>query len=421
MIPNTFKHFFHYAFLYGMISYGGMALPNYMGGNNNFSLFMFVVSLLIIGSSHTHIRIKRQYFDFIIVLLISLLIVFATSTLSIGSIYTIVSMLIVVYAAYIYNPLYFVSRLLIILSTLGIISIILFTIQSAIGAHALGHIMPFTHQTIIDNDIKDFRSLYYTVSLLHHNRNCGPFGEPGQYQIVLCTALYFSLFKSWLYNEKLKIWYITIFFITLITTMSTSGYLALCILICCYSLHIKKQQRSKIDKKMKIIFTCILFISIAFLLFTDIGNQMFETAIYRKININETGLDIFSGGSGSARTISISNFINRLYIEPEILWGIGFDEMQKKEIVIDGAVGIINLLGAIGFISFSILFYFCCSQNIRYSKSKWESLCCIALFINAGLGQPHILNPLLFSMFLFSYFYKNTKFKSIKLKQEKNI
>lgn len=412
MIPHRLKHFFHYAFLYGMISYGGMELPNYLGGNNKFSLSMFLISLLIIGRSHIHIKIKKQYLGFIITLLVSLLIVFITSTLSIGSIYSIISMLIVVYAAYIYNPLCFVSRLLIILSILGIISIILFIIQSFIGAHTLGYTMPFAHQTIIDNDLKDFRSLYYTVSLLHHNRNCGPFGEPGQYQIVLCTALYFTLFKNWLYNEKLKIWYVAIFFIALMTTMSTSGYLALFILICCYSLHMRKRHKTHIDKKTEIIFTCILFTSIIFLLFTDIGNQMFETAIYRKININGTGLDIFSGGSGSARTISISNFINRLYLEPEILWGIGFDEMQKKEIVIDGAVGIINLLGAIGLISFFILFYFCCSKNIKYSNSKWESLCCILLFINAGLGQPHILNPLLFSMLLFPYFYKNTIFKT---------
>ena len=169
----------------------------------------------------------------------------------------------------------------------------------------------------------------------------------------------------------------------------------------------------KIDKKTTKIFKYTVLLSVAFFLFTKIGQDFFRTAIYQKIDTEKTGLAIFSNRSGAARTLSIENFINAVSAEPTILWGIGFDEMQKKGIVIDGAVGLINLLGAIGLIPFIFLFYFCCNRNIKYCNSKWESACCILLFINTGLGQPHIMNPLLFSMLLFTYFYKNTQLYKI--------
>ena len=411
MGKTNIRKYFHYLFLYCTISYGGMALPNYIGGNDLFSLMMFLVSSIIIIRSKLQIKTATQYFIFISIFALLLLSIFATSTLSLGSIYTIISILIVIYASYIYNPLKYIQRILLILFVLSIISICLFSIQSFIGTYSIGTMMPFSHPTIINDKFEDFRSLYYTVSILHSERNCGPFGEPGQYQIVLCTALYFTLFKEQLYPQKMKIWYIIFFLITLISTMSTSGYLALFILIFCYYLHAKTTK--KIDKKTTKIFKYTVLLSVAFFLFTKIGQDFFRTAIYQKIDTEKTGLAIFSNRSGAARTLSIENFINAVSAEPTILWGIGFDEMQKKGIVIDGAVGLINLLGAIGLIPFIFLFYFCCNRNIKYCNSKWESACCILLFINTGLGQPHIMNPLLFSMLLFTYFYKNTQLYKI--------
>lgn len=414
------KKYFHYFFLYCTVSYGGMALPSYIGGNERFSIMMFLISIIIIIiiKSKLYIKIRIQYFIFIILLLL-LLSVFTTSTLSIGSIYTIISTLIVVYSSYIYNPFKYLQRILLISFILAIISIILFSMQSFIGAYTLGNIMPFSHPIIINNKLEGFHSLYYNVSILHMGRNCGPFGEPGQYQIMLCTALYFTLFKEQLYEKKMKIWYIIFFFIALITTMSTSGYLALFILIFCYYLYTITNTK-RIDKKTITVFKYIVLLSTIFFFLTKTGQDFFQTAIIQKIDMKKTGLAIFSNSSGSARTISIENYINAIYSDPTILWGIGFDEMQKKGIVIDGAVGFINLLGAIGLIPFIFLFYFCCNRNIKYSNSKWESCCCILLFINASLGQPHIINPLLFSMFLFTYFYKNTPIhKKIKINDER--
>lgn len=133
MGKTNIRKYFHYLFLYCTISYGGMALPNYIGGNDLFSLMMFLVSSIIIIRSKLQIKTATQYFIFISIFALLLLSIFATSTLSLGSIYTIISILIVIYASYIYNPLKYIQRILLILFVLSIISICLFSIQSFIG------------------------------------------------------------------------------------------------------------------------------------------------------------------------------------------------------------------------------------------------------------------------------------------------
>lgn len=77
-------------------------------------------------------------------------------------------------------------------------------------------------------------------------RNNGIFSEPGRYQIVLNTAIYFLLMFPKLFSENMaKVYkYLVVLIITLLTTGSTNGYMGLGIVLLMFLL--ANKQRSKV-------------------------------------------------------------------------------------------------------------------------------------------------------------------------------
>ncbi len=240
----------------------------------------------------------------------------------------------------------------------------------------------------------------YRFVTLHSDRNCGPFSEPGQYQCVLSSALYFIMFHPRLFEAKERIRYIIVFFLALITTLSTSGYIGIVILVFCYLLHSLKT----IDKRMKYAIIITIIGTMLFMSMTKLGNEFMNTVVFHKIYAN--GQLDFSLNSGGARTISISSVLTTVYNHPITLIGVGYDELHNMGV--EGCAGFLFLLLAVGIMSFSILFGFCFHQVFKYNKSIWDIMVRILLVLNMGLSQPHIMNVALFTMMLYPYFIANS-------------
>ncbi len=51
-------------------------------------------------------------------------------------------------------------------------------------------------------EVYSYGGFLYRFVTLHSDRNCGPFSEPGQYQCVLSSALYFIMFHPRLFEAK---------------------------------------------------------------------------------------------------------------------------------------------------------------------------------------------------------------------------
>ena len=223
-----------------------------------------------------------------------------------------------------------------------------------------------------------YTSPVYNFVFLHSDRNCGPFGEPGQFQCMLTVALYFSLFHS-----------------RLIAKNRQKKYIA-----------IRKSDMDIImgiykNKKIKRYFLTGLCGVILFLTVTPLGHNFIEKAVYDKIfNTEKHNID-FTQGTGEARTKSITEVIELIEKEPFSLAGLGYDRM--KSLNLEGCAGILSLFIAIGIFPFSILFGFSFWCIYHKSQSRWDILIRILLIINMGLGQPNIMNPALFFMVFYSY------------------
>lgn len=131
----------------------------------------------------------------------------------------------------------FMGKLIRYAYVLSIFGLILFSIQLVIPRlfYALSPYLNFMTQ---DEQVEGggWYIFIYMFSSWGNTRNCGFAWEPGAYSCILVYLLAFQLV-----NEKFKIdKYSTVFTISLLTTLSTSGYLALFLVIISFFLYKKK-------------------------------------------------------------------------------------------------------------------------------------------------------------------------------------
>lgn len=117
-------------------------------------------------------------------------------------------------------------------------------------------------------------NLFFSVCLSNNAffRNYGLFWEPGAYQIFLNFALIFEMF----FADKMNKNRICIYIITIITTFSTTGYIALIIILLAYAIRYKK-----IKHKVFILLPIIIFIIT--ILFTKIMPQKYINLVFDKL------------------------------------------------------------------------------------------------------------------------------------------
>lgn len=394
-----------YLYIYVMMSSTGMALPAYVG-NDNFIILVLLMGIYYVLKKKTLLHLQRQYLSFIGCLFFSMLLIVIGSTLSLGTALNVTSIPLIIYATYKIDPTNYLQRFIKLLFYIALVSIILFTITRIFGFSSFSSVFPHLYTSFYrEGQVYSYGGFIYRFVTLHSDRNCGPFGEPGQYQCVLSVALYFIMFRPRLFEAKDRVRYMIVFFLALITTLSTSGYIGMVILVFCYLLHSSK----KTDKQMRNIFATMIVCTVLFMSMTELGHDFMNTVVFHKIY--ENGQLDFSNNSGGARVISINSVLDIIYNHPITLIGVGYDELRKMGV--GGCAGFLFLPLAIGIISFLILFGFSFHKVFKYNKGIWDIIVRLLLVINMGLGQPHIMNFALFTMMLYPYFIANS-FKKTK-------
>jgi len=161
-----------------------------------------------------------------------------------------------------------------------------------------------------------FYTLLLTNISVNHggfHRNYGLFREPGVFQLYLIVALLFQMFI--IHNPKLKTQ--IIYLIALLTTFSTTGYIALMFIIFLYA---NKKSNFRSDRNIKIAFIMIFILSFTYLsLFTDLLFKEGYGSVFGKLFDS-------TRNSTSARIASI--LVNlRLFMESPI-WGVGLSNVE---------------------------------------------------------------------------------------------
>lgn len=400
--------YFQYFMLYCMICFGGGSIP-FRLSQDIFLIFILFTSIIIINKRGYILKnITSSYVHYLTILFAIYLLIVTTSTLTLGTSLFAILALAVIYATFLLNPNEFLNRLIQIILFLSLFSLIMFILTRMLGFNTMvGIFRPISAVSIArgSESIYSYNFYIYSFVIQHQHRNCGPFGEPGQYQCILSAALFFTLFYLNKVTFQYRILAMIIFVFAIVTTQSTTGYISLVVIITAYYIHcnIKKI----VDKKMKKAFKYLLLFGIIFFVFTSIGHQFIETTIYDKFDFRSKEIK----ASGTARQEGITEALKVITQYPETLWGVGYDHPIVKSIKSES--GLLIYLIAAGIIPFFTLYFYLVRTCFKYSFGVYDAVAKLLVLLNMSLGQPHLINPILFSMILYPFFisYKRKNLK----------
>lgn len=398
----TFSDYLQWFFIYCMVGYNGMTIP--LGLSYEiFQVFMFTIcSFIIYFHKRQYPQLINSIFYFCCVLFIVQFLIMLVTPLTLGTVLSSIITFEVIYATYLLNSHQFLTRVTKFVALIAGLSLIIYIMTYILGFHEMVRFFsPISKVSYAAHtgDIYGWNIYVYNFVLVHQDRNCGPFGEPGQYQCILAATLFFLLFYKTNFSKKNKSYLILLIVTTLITTQSTTGYFSLIIIFTTYILYSSFLIKS--DYYLRRTFKWMIVICAIFLIFTDIGNSFYERTISNKIDYQNQEIK----SSGLARVISIKEAIEWISSTPTVLIGNGYDEVLTK---VRSESGLLVYLLAVGILPFSILYGFLTKISFVYSPRTFIAISKILILINMSLGQPHILNPSLFLIILYPYIQKKS-------------
>ncbi len=225
-------------------------------------------------------------------------------------------------------------------------------------------------------------------------RNSGFVWEPGSFGCFLVIALLLNFFlNNFTFDKKSKI-----LIIGIITTLSTTDYLALLILLFC-------AYRFKVPK-INFWAIVIVLVSALIIIFLPILGDKISDTYYNDISdLNRLKtLEIFY--QHNHMQIPLNRFASMVYIYNlfgfKLILGVSnkYDAILNRTFDINISNGIFDFLAKFGLVGFIFLIYhysrFCLANVL-----KWEYLIyCILVLLLVGFGEPILFLPIIL-MFIF--------------------
>lgn len=171
---------------------------------------------------------------------------------------------------------------------------------------------------VIENiDHRNFYFLGFTNVLFRYDsflRNWGPFREPGVFQAFVIIALIYCLFRE----KKISLKKVVVFSLAIVTTFSTTGYIAyFLVLFACISA--RKNQMSKLQIRVMYIVIVLALVGLLYLTFaTDIMYKQGYGSVFGKM------FGAYENKSFSARKASIFVNIKMFLDNPIVGKGISY-------------------------------------------------------------------------------------------------
>ena len=261
----------------------------------------------------------------------------------------------------------------------------------------------------------------YVVRTSELNRNNSIFTEPAIWQIILNTSLFMLLFMQDTFNNidgKYKKWWIVLLIITILTTGSTTGYLALVMIVGVYLVSQRKIKTLNKGFRKNIFKIMIIVVALGLLtlIFDCIKNGQ-ESLLYQKVllKIFETTSD---GTSGHARFSMMVICINLALTH---FFGVGEDYLSKLILATDeGANGaiLIHSFASIGIVPVIMILAFYYGRLCGKRIPKRVSILLVLLYLNTALAQSRLLYPSLIIMPIVYYDYCYKKIDTRRLYNE---
>jgi len=226
-----------------------------------------------------------------------------------------------------------------------------------------------------------YNMIIFNLGQITFNRNSGFYWEPGTHGGFLCLALFINLFYR---KEKLTSKLNIIFIVTILTTLSTTTYLALFFVIVAYL-------KNFIIRRPIIALFMLIFVGIiGFLAFTrlDFLSSKIDEQI-AKSGSRKTGESRFSSLNADIRSLEEHPFIGTGR-NVEMRFGKNFYNADLRELHRNNGIGV--LLSTYGVLFFFFFFYL-----------NWRSF---YLLLGSRVNAWLLLTLVLIIAFSEDYFFK---------------
>lgn len=392
---------FHYFLLYLLLIWQDAGIKLYFGSSLVEMITLFVAGFYVFR----YFRCRSKWlFLFASVLLCNVIVVrFLTNGVGLSYFLSALSGIAIASVAVTYNSKKFTYRYVHIVSFFAIISIILwlFTMifPEIFQKISLLSYSPYGRRVYTSS--KDFYlvSVNYYGGLLYVarigndlGRNNGIFNEPGLYQMVLNTALFFVMFypKQCTKNLKEQIRLTYLLILTIVTCQSTTGYLSLIVILIVYMI-VNKESRNR-TKMAGLIMGAIALLTID--AFANGEASLFASVLQSKISITSSGIQFT--GSGVYRADTIAIVLGAVATSP---LGIGFDNFSHL-ITLAGktssdGTALMVALGSMGIQMLLILVIFVAFPMVKHRKPFLVFATALFMYINTTMGQSSVFYPAL--------------------------
>jgi hypothetical protein len=295
-----------------------------------------------------------------------------------------ISKCLVVYTAYSYDPEYFLKRYL---------KLVLFLSGVSLFFYTLSHINIALARSILGGGYNYFGYTYYgrfLYVLVPDMRNAGIYSEPGLYQIVIISCLFFLMYMpdKLLISKRQNIISQIILIATMITTRSAAGYICLGILL--LGIMFLKKDYSK-RWAFRIFVIAIAFLAIDYMVNRE--GSILKPYLFDKLN------DISTSNGNNLKTVDARIAIIKLSLKAFASrpFGIGVENfgMLKVNAVRTSAAGcgLFFYLAVLGIFGWLASMWYVFIPGYKYMPGKIPFLVFLSVYIIYTISQPYILGP----------------------------
>jgi len=294
---------------------------------------------------------------------------------------------------------------------IAVISLIIYlpTLFSPVFGQTLLKLAPsFDIINISENELPTI--LIYNLSHIDGFRNTGPFWEPGLFGGYLVIAFIFNSFRSSKNQKKISI----IFLVTILTTLSTTTYIALFTFLIFFYYRKIRNPIFKIVLTFSFLFSAYIAFTTIDFLGAKIENQL-DAAI---------GVDPYLDDTDTQRFLNILRDVED-FKGHEII-GRGSNPITRYSYELENqlrTVGLTDLLVRIGtplFIFIMTLLYQSLYSMINYYKKNDILLFCIGVFLTiliTLMSEIYFQFQLYWSLLFLQFVYKTPKNQTMVIKK----
>ncbi len=228
------------------------------------------------------------------------------------------------------------------------------------------------------------------------NRNCGFMWEPGAFSCILIFVLCFQLFRN-----KFKIdRYIIVLVMSIISTFSTSGFLALFLIMISFFLYRK-------SKVINPFYTATIFLVVALCINFYFTSDFMESKINRNIDEKDKEYTLVTGLERINRVEEFNRGLEQSFNWPFGNGVLNSEYRIQRHGYAVGPNSLSMILMQWGWVG--MFFFLFASAKVVYffTKQVFVSILLTASFCTGLYSNPYIMRYIIFAVFFYYYIYLN--------------